>query len=309
MLNKEKIYIYTKNKNFGERLARFVAVQHNSHVPIEFLTEITDSRKFQRNDILVCDEGAVPMETGCRKVQFVCRRGKQKDDEIFIYQSREALYRQLLGLAGTGGCVAEVCEPKTICVFSPGGSGLAAIRLAIERAAAQNVLYVNLCEFPVIDFKECDPGVKHGGPGVSELFLCTEQEEFQARLEQLSVPAGPVHMVLPVEHYKDLLDISPDEAVRFMEHVRRQTQFGAVILEIGQMFEYTLELMAAAERIVISDETGFLAEGRRKTFQRYCRREGKEVVWERAEFIPAEREVPENAGEIRRFIYGCKGEE
>ena len=80
--------------------------------------------------------------------------------------------------------------------------------------------------------------------------------------------------------------------------------FEAVVLELGQIFEYTLDLMTYADQILIPKGTGILAAVRRNVLQRYCSMEGKPELWEKMTFEETDFSIPRKKEEVLRFIGG-----
>ncbi len=306
-MSRIRVFVCTQNETYSERFVRYAASNAHPDIQIEQLTEITDKTVFQESDVVVCDDLKKLNQLACHKILIVRQREEETEETIFMYQNRETIYQRLLQIVGAQN-LGEV--PKVMCVFSPEGGDektLLALERAIELGKSRRVLYVSLCGFPIF-FREEISITPHGAEqGVAELFLCTKVEEFERKLDELSFSMGCIDMMPPVEHYKDLLDFSKEEVNCFMKHLQEQTRYDVVVLEMGQLFEYSFELLGGASCVLVPQEPGFLAKVRRHVFQEYCRREGKEQVWERLEVVPVSFPRLEDLEEVNRIFFGEEG--
>ncbi len=304
-----RVFICTKNQKYSERIVRYAVAKSHPDIQFEQLTEITDKTELRETDVVVTDDQECLQRLRCHKILIVRQREEEEKECIFMYQDRESIYQRLLQILEVNQ-LGEI--PKVTCVFSPGGGDektLLALQRALELGKSRRVLYISLCGFPVFFRREISPtpiGVKLG---VSELFLCTKQEEFEGRLMELSFSMGCIDMIPPVEHYKDLLDFSREEVCRFMEHLKRQTVYDTVVLELGQLFEYSFELLSCAECVLVPKEPGFLAEVRYYVFGEYCRREDKEEVWHRLQQVPVSFPCLKDLEEVNQIFFGEEGED
>lgn len=303
-----RVFIYTKSMEYSERFARYAAAKNHPNIQVEQLTEITDQAEFRETDVVVSDDKDSLDKLRCHKIPIVRCREEETSETIFMYQDRETMFRRLLQIIGTSK-TGEV--PKITCVFSPEG-GDAKTQLAlwrgVEWSRSRRVLYINLCGFPVFFRQEISRVPQLSRAGVSELFFCTRQDEFEGKLEELSFSMGCMDMIPPVEHYKDLLDFSREEVMRFMSHLKSQKMYDAVVMELGQLFEYSFELLSEASSVLVPEESGFLAEVRWHVFQEYCRREGREEICKKVEIVPVSFPVLQEQGEVERIFQG-EGEE
>ncbi len=302
-MSRMRVFICTKNPKYGEGIVRYATSKSHSDIQFLQLTEITDKTEFHKTDVVVSEDSANLEHVKCRKIPLVRQREKE-EESIFMYQDRENIYRQLIQMIGAQ---EEGEVPKVMCVFSPEGGDdktLLALQRGVELGKTRRVLYVSLCGFPVFFRREISRAPQGAQLGVAQLFLCTRQAEFDQQLESLSFPMGSIDMMPPVEHYKDLLDFSREEVLRFMHHLQGQALYDVVILEAGQLFEYTFDLLSCAERVLVPKEPGVLAEVRRHVFREYCKREGKDEVWEHLEVVPVNFPRLESIEEVNRIFFG-----
>lgn len=292
---------------------RFIAAQKNPYIEVELLTKTGEKTECKQGDFLVVDDCGDMKDPGCSRIQLVKRPDAEADGTLFMYQSREQIYQKLLEMTGAGEWkkqeTKEHTDVRSICVFSPGdGDGRTSLALhkALECAEEKKVLYISLCEFPVLSGQRTDGEAGAGKPGLSELILCAQSDAFHEKLEELAVPMGKIWTVPPAGHYKDLLDYPQQEMMQFAKRMKEQGQFDVVIFEIGELFEYTLEFLAGADEVIVPEDTGIFAKMRNGQFEKYCAEEGHAQLWERIRSAgTAWRD--EEKEEIKKLVYGEDG--
>lgn len=305
------MFIHSENRYYGEKLARYIADRHNPEITVELLTEIKETAGFEPGACVISDDAQILADLDCRKIYLGKMPEVNRENEIFMYQKKEDIYRQIINLAGVqeqkdigkGGGT----KTKIVCIFSPEGSDektVLALQTALEQGHRGDVLYVSLCEFPAFFQEEICENPDTNRQGVSELMLCEEEMSFQEKLEQLVYVAGKIFMLAPAGHYKDLLDFSTEEVCRFVDHLRKQTRFVTVIIEIGTLLEFVFPVLQVADEIRVPQEPGFFAEVKRHVLQEYCRREGYEGLWNRMKFVPTGFCTPEDRESVCRLLDG-----
>lgn len=307
-LKQRKVYICMENQGYGERLAKYIAEQHNPCMEVELLTEIKDKTEFDRQDFVVSDKEKILAGLNCQKVQMM-KQAADGERKIFMYQSRADIYRRLLHIIGSepmeSGSQGEKAGPKIICVFSPEGGDaktLLALGRAVERAVGESVLYISLCGFPTFFQEEIRVDPELGREGVSELLLSESSSIFCEKLEKLAFALGNISMIAPAGHYKDLLDFSREEVQKFMQHLKEQALFDVVMIEMGQLFEYTFDLLDQADEVIIPAETGFFAAVKRHVLHEYCLMEGQEALWNRMKFEEVSAPVKTDMEAVRELL-------
>ncbi len=313
-MGQRKIFIYMTDLDYGSRLARYLTSQYKSGIEVELLTGGRDKADVREEDIALSDDPKKLENLKCQTVLFVKTPEEKGKNKIFKFRSREEIYSDLLELTGTKEGYKGNSPPKEsgiIVVFAPEGGDektLLALKKAGELSHNNRVLYISLCGFPVF----FDPSWKDGGgqrdtkfsPGITELMLRAEGEDFTHELENMAFPLGKIWTITPVSHYKDLLDFALEDICKFMRGLKAQSMFETVVLELGQIFEYTLDLMTYADQILIPKEKGVLAAVRRNVLQRYCGMEGKPELWEKMTFEEKDFSIPRKKEELLRFIGG-----
>ena len=89
-----------------------------------------------------------------------------------------------------------------------------------------------------------------------------------------------------------------------MEGLREQSLFDRVIVEVGQFFEYTFQLLDHADDILMPLEDGFLAAIRRHVLREYCIAEKRESVWDKISFCEVTFPKVKNVNEMKNYLLG-----
>lgn len=318
-----KLLICTKQKEYGEKLLRYLSGQRNPYFAAELLTAdaeemigiIMEKTATEQDVCVISDDQDVLERVECRSIALVTEPEAEGKYEIFMYQRARDIYRQILQLTGVQlrapARDPELSVPKVTCVFSPGESEektVFSLRTAMDRSERGSVLYMSLCGFPVLFQEGIEKTPQVGRDGISNLMLCNGLEEFEKKLKELVFPVGAVSVLAPAGHFRDLFDFSQEEMKRFVGHLKQQTLYEAVVIELGQLFDFTFVLLTEADAVLMPQEPGILAERKRQVFCEYCKRESQEAVWERIKFVPVSAYRPEKWEEIMQIL-GVTGEE
>lgn len=306
-MERTKLYIYSGNIRYGERLSRFISGRQNPDFDVELLTELKDRIELEQDACIVTDDEEACKRFERRVIRLVKTPEAAGEHDIFMYQGGDHIYRQLMRMTGRKAVEenAGLSLPKVVCVFSPGESDektVFALRAARDRAERGTVLYMSLCAFPVFFGEKTEDELSERREGISELMLCGDADIFQEKLQELAFPLGRLMALAPVWHFRDLLDFTAEEAGRFVVHLRQQTLFDAVIIEVGQLAEATFSLLSASDAVFVPEEAGVFAEVRRQVLKDYCIREGQEELWRQFCFFPLTDSTPCNWRQIRELL-------
>lgn len=306
-MSRIKLYIYSEKESFGKRLARYVSGQQHPGMEVELLTEIKETAVFQTDAYMVSDSEKLLKMAGCETIRLVKEPAAAGEREIFMYQNREDIYQQLLQKTGQkrqSGRKGSDGTTRIVCVFSPGENTAFALHTAAGEAKRGSVLYVSFCGVPLPIREKSDGSLSEACPGVSELMLCEEAQHFEERLSGLAYPYGTISVLAPAAHFRDLFDFAPEEVVRFTRHLKQQSLFDTVVIETGHLYEFTFSLLAEADEIVAPQESGFLADAKRRVLKEYFQREGQDDLWHRIQFVPDKVLSSEDSGDIKKLFYG-----
>jgi hypothetical protein len=160
-----------------------------------------------------------------------------------------------------------------------GGGGTAlAVLLSQYLGKFGTCLYLNLTGFPLYYGERLQEPPDFGEQGLGELLFCMEGEELSLRMEKLAKPFGSANMIAPFPHFKDLLDCGAGEWRGLLQRLRTECGYDSIVMEAGQLFEYTLELLEESEYACILESAGRCGRIRTEVFRRYCRLEQKEEL-------------------------------
>ena len=314
LLNRVKLYIYSKRKGYGEKLSRFLSSQPNRELDVELLTEIQDGTEWEKDAYMVTEDEDICRKVKCKIIRLVKMPEEAGKQSIFMYQSGRKIYEQLLEMMGTGNANGKMqsglAVPKVVCIFDPCGgeeNAMYALRTAGDRAERGKTLYINLCAFPVIFREEGGISMGWGREGVSELMLCTDSVVFEESLEKLAFAAGNIFVLAPAGHFRDLLDFTEEDAHRFMTYLAHQTLFDFVVVETGQLWEWTFSLLSGADVVFVPEGPGVFTEARRELLQEYCTRDGQEKLWEQFQFVPVPACAPDTWRESKLILFDGEG--
>ncbi len=273
----KKIYVYSKDKTYGEKLAQFIDEKHNPELDVKQLTELDEQVKFRKEDVIITDFNEVISQKKCEIIRLVYDPDDCDNNSIFVFQDREKSYRQILEIVMPEREKQGRDLPKITCVFSIEGSERRS-EIAMEKvnyySKMGKVLYVS---FAVFGFGFGDNlGHVHT---ISELLLCTEKEEFIMQMKGVVKRLDDFEYIPPVNHYKDLLDFDGETVRNFLINLNEQKVYDYIVIEMSQMFEFTFDILGMADVIIMPEEDGKFAKEKNNVFHRYCLVEGHEKLW------------------------------
>lgn len=291
------LLLYLKDVEYGKRLLRFLTGKKNPRLHPELVTakERIKMRVGTELDELVVLTDCVDMkEDEKRKVIYLSNEQDKRTNKIFQFQKAESIYRELLALlqleeenVAMQEDVREEAGKGVYCVFSPEGTGSTALAVMLAQylGGQGKCLYLSLSGFPMFFSQELTPEPDFKEKGLGELLFHLNQEDFFQKQEEWKKPFGKAYMLAPMPHFKDLLDCSLQEWEQFLELILSKCGYDSVVVEMGQLFEYTLDLLERGDRIFIVKTPGICGRIQNAVFRRYCQMEKKEVLEQRAEFV------------------------
>lgn len=298
------LLLYLKDVEYGKRFLRFLAGKKNPHLHPELVTAADRIKMrvgMESEELVVLTDDTDVKEDEKRKVIYLSNEHDKEKKKIFQYQKAEGIYRELsvlLQLQEKNGKPHRDDSQRgsrgMYCVFSPDGMGSTALSVMLAQYLGNSgkCLYLSLSGFPVFYSQEIASEPDFQEKGLGELLFLLNQEDFSRRQEELKKPFGSAYMLAPMSHYKDLLDCSLEEWKTFFHRIFTECGYDNVVVEMGQLFEYTLDLLEMGDRIFVIKEKGICGRVRNAVFLKYCRMEKKEALEENAEFIelPFDRE-------------------
>ncbi|MCH5251548.1 MAG: hypothetical protein J1F22_01125 [Lachnospiraceae bacterium] len=289
------LLLYLKDVEYGGRLLRFLMGKKNPMLHPELVT-VKEKVKMRVGS----EKESVAVLTDCMEIEedekqqiiYLSNEQDAKKKKIFQYQKAEGIYRELLLQLGIaveqeGVTDTETTKKGVYCVFSTEGTSGTALAVSLSQYLGNQgkCLYLNLSGFPIFFGEELRENPLIQEKGLAELLFFVRQKSFSKEQEELRKPFGSAYMLTPVSNFKDLLDCSFEDWKAFFETVISECGYDSIVVEMGQLFEYTLDLMEQADRIFIIREPGVFGKIHTAVFRQYCKMDQKESLERRAEYI------------------------
>lgn len=321
------LLLYVRDETYGKRLLRFLTGKKNPLLYPELVT--AKERMEQRSgtgdkELVVLTDYAGIEKDDRRKVIYLSDTMDSSENKIFMYQKAEALYRELLLVLQMEKSVRSPARSGTgterkagvFCILDPDGRAGRALSILLAQYLGRQgkSLYLNLSGFPLYYGGALKEEPDFLGKGLGELFFCMDEERFAEHVGELVKPFGCAELIAPFPHYKDLLDCGIGEWEKLLRRLRRDCGYDSIVIELGQLFEYTLELMAQSEYPCLIENPGLCGRVQTAVFRHYCELEQKQALirschmvqpfseWESGAALLAEK-TPEELG-ADEFLMG-----
>lgn len=286
------LLLYFQDEAYGKRLLRFLAGKKNPSLHLELITareHLEEKNEYGDKELAVLTDYAGIQESDRRKVIYLSGEKDRAKNKIFMYQKADSLYRDLLEFLEIGPLTGGTSIQKEnggekksglFCLLDPaGGNGSALAVLLSQYLGRQGkCLYLNLTGFPLYYGNELKEEPEFSERGLGELFFCMDEEHLAEHVEALARPFGAAWMITPFPHYKDLLDCSIREWDSLLSRLRTECGYDSIVMEMGQLFEYTLGLMEQSEFPCLIESPDLCGRIRTAVFWQYCRLEQREIL-------------------------------
>ncbi len=282
------LLLYMKDEEYGRRLLRFLLRQKNPRLHPELVTSehlVKNRVGTPTQKLLVLTDREEVTEDEKKEVIYLSNEQDARGKRIFQFQKAEGIYDELLRFmpeAQTGEREA-LPEPERgvkgiFGVFSPScrGAALLSVLLSQYLGGLGRCLYISIEGFPLYYGDRLTDEPDFGGRGMVELLFSLEQPDFAEREEGLRLPFGKAFMLLPVPHFKDLLDCSGEEWNQFLQRLVSDCGYDSIVVEMGQISEYLLDYMECCDRIYMPEFPDGVESVRRRVFERCCAMDGQE---------------------------------
>lgn len=296
-MKKITLLLFTRDEAYGKRLLRFLAGKKHPSIYPELITEkeqLVSKNELEDKELVVLTDYAGIKENDRRKVIYLSGENDRTKNKVFMYQKADSLYRELLDILrlrqNTGGVPVK---KGLFCLLDPGGgSSSLAVLLSQYLGKQGKCLYLNLTGFPLYYGSELREQPEFSERGLGELFFCMDEEHLAEHAEALARPFGYARMMAPFPHFKDLLDCGIREWDSLLLRLRTECGYDSIVIELGQLFEYTLGLMAQSEFPCLIESPDLCGRIRTAVFRQYCRLEQKESLIKSCHFVqnPISRE-------------------
>lgn len=206
---------------------------------------------------------------------------------IYKFQSAENIRKELneiyaLNERPQGRNKKEGEQVRVIGTFSPcGGSRktVFSIRLGEILAKKKKVLYLNL---------ECFSGLsrqlyENSMEGISELLYYIREKNIALlqKIESMICKMGAVNTIPPVNHFRDLMEITDDDVDAIMGELKGSAIYDYIILDLGYFHISTFRWLSWCDILFLAGGEDKLSVEKKKTLRHYMQMEGREDLWER----------------------------
>ncbi len=295
VMKKTKIWIYTKHTDFGEALALYISQQNDPDLQVEFFKyrptqggleeEMQEhAHPLEEGVVLLTDDREYFKELSGKKF-YLSPYPTSKPEEIFMYQNRKALLEEVRQKV-LPEIVREMKEGQTevYCVFSL-ENGEAATEYALSimrtmRKQGKKILYVPMTPYPLRE----ELWEKSEVLTIPDLVM-----EGNPHLQSEVVQDGEIFRLRPALHHKDYLDLKKEEVIRFMKNLHGQTFVDLVVVEVGVVFEYSLDVLKQGDVVIAPLKESWLNQMKKEEFERQCARldDGDLTIRWESESLPA----------------------
>lgn len=291
------LLLYLKDVEYGKRLLHFLIQKKNPWIHPEI---VTAKSKMELRTVAASEEVMVltddPEIYEDEKDNVILLSGKQdrRLKKIFQYQKAEGIYKELLWqlkleperIQPPHGKDTDLQE-GVFAVFSPDASGATALSVLLAQYMAQkgDCLYLQMSGFPVYFSEQLTEEPDFAAGGMGDLLFLLEQEDFARRTQELAKKFGRAYMLPPLAHFKDLLDCRPQDWERFLQRLREDCGFGIIIVEMGPIYEYFLDILEKADHVVFLHPEGLVGQVQKAVFRKYCETEHKSELASRIRYV------------------------
>lgn len=298
------LLLYLHDEKYGKRLLRYLAGKKNPVLYPELVTvreRIEKRTASEAEELVVLTDDAGIREDSKRKVIYLSREMGKGKRKIYRYQKASGIYQDLMELLELKPMAKAPCLPEKretqqgiFCLLDPEGGGSAALAVFLSQYLGKRgkCLYLNLTGFPLYYGETLQENPDFHTKGLAELLFCMNRRELKEEIKKLVKPFGCADMIPPFPHFKDLLDCGAKEWNGLLPRIRAECGYDNIVLEVGQLFEYTLDIMDQCEYPCLIRGTGLCGRIRTAVFRQYCRIEKKERLLDRCHVmvLPFERE-------------------
>ena len=275
-------------------------ISHHKNMFIDFIvfTGISSIKDFVKNskiDILLVNANMACELVDIKNIKKVIvlsdgtYTGQQGYPVIFKYQSAEHIIKEIFAQAADDDQITGAShmysskQAELIAVFSPfGGAGAStyARNMCAEMSGNNNILYINLEIFD--SFAEFEKDVESKREyicGMSEAvyYIKQKKDKLAFKLEAITNHhKNGYNYILPVEDYRDLYSITPDDMEYFTDVLGSEAVYDKVVFDIGYISEASLKLLSLCDVLIVPEPSGIIQANKQHSFERVLIRSGME---------------------------------
>lgn len=291
---------------YSGRFSDYINHHKNMLIDLVTFTSINSAEEYLKNgsaDILIVS-GDMACEAGklknIKKIIILSDgsyTGAQEYPVIFKYQPAAHILKEIFAQVAEDDTIQGMPvihtskQAELIVVFSPyGGSGAStyARNLCAGMAGSNNVLYINLEIFDSFAEFESSADNHEYICGMSEVVYYIKQKK-----DKLAFKLGSVikhhkdgyNYILPVEDYRDLYSISPEDMECFTDVLASGMMYDKVVFDAGYVHESLLKLLQVCDVLILPEASGQIQENKQHSFERLLIRNGMDNVVQNIQYI------------------------
>ncbi len=291
---------------YSGRFSDYINHHKNMLIDLVTFTSINSAEEYLKNgsaDILLVS-GDMACEAGklknIKKIIILSDgsyTGAQEYPVIFKYQPAAHILKEIFAQVAEDDTIQGMPvihtskQAELIVVFSPyGGSGAStyARNLCAGMAGSNNVLYINLEIFDSFAEFESSADNHEYICGMSEVVYYIKQKK-----DKLAFKLGSIikhhkdgyNYILPVEDYRDLYSISPEDMECFTDVLASGMMYDKVVFDAGYVHESLLKLLQVCDVLILPEASGQIQENKQHSFERLLIRNGMDNVVQNIQYI------------------------
>ncbi len=286
---------------YSGRFSDYINHHKNMLIDLVTFTSINSAEEYLKNgsaDILLVS-GDMACEAGKLKniKKIIILSDAQEYPVIFKYQPAAHILKEIFAQVAEDDTIQGMPvihtskQAELIVVFSPyGGSGAStyARNLCAGMAGSNNVLYINLEIFDSFAEFESSADNHEYICGMSEVVYYIKQKK-----DKLAFKLGSIikhhkdgyNYILPVEDYRDLYSISPEDMECFTDVLASGMMYDKVVFDAGYVHESLLKLLQVCDVLILPEASGQIQENKQHSFERLLIRNGMDNVVQNIQYI------------------------
>lgn len=305
-----------EDEMYSNRFSDYISHHKNMYIDFMVFTGTGSIKDFVKNskiDILLVNDTMACEVADIKNIKKIIvlsdgtYAGQQNYPVIFKYQSAEHILKEIFAQAADDGQIAGISQiyyskqAELIAVFSPfGGAGASsyARNLCAGMAGNNNVLYINLEIFDSFaEFEKDAENKREYICGMSEVvyYIKQRKDKLAFKLESITNHhKNGYNYILPVEDYRDLYSITPDDMEYFTDVLGRETMYDKIVFDMGYINEASLKLLSLCDVLIVPEPYDTIQVNKQHSFERVLIHSGMEKTVNNIKYVSMkERWIPD----------------
>lgn len=311
---KPLVGILDHEKEYGERLAAFIAKQPSVPFDVVLFSSAEKLREYMRSkkpDLLLLglgSEGEIPEDIGAARKMYLTEErpsGAAADDSIWRYSGAHEILRQLsLRIRPAAAHPGEGERLQIFTVYSPATRCRKtefSIALARRMSDRARTLFITFEEYGYI------PSVTdltaEAMTDLSDVIFYVGQGAFAGKLPRFLQQAEGLEFIAPVRCPQDIRTLDGAEAVALLRILAAEGKYDCIVVDAGHALGDVRPLLAASDRIFVPSRRDVISAARVEAFRSFLVASGCAQEAEKLEVM----HLPEGGGLLERPDGGRPG--